>query len=1241
MIYKNIESTLNFIAKRGYTNNHKEFLKEISKFLANLLNVNYILIDSYSINTPNIANIEVFFNNKTSTFSPNISYTLKHSPCENVIDKKICKYPNNLTTLFPKHKLLLDLNIESYIGVPLWNSLREPIGLISIMDTKPIKNIDDIELHLKIIAIHIEKILEKKIHDKEQNLNTIELNNSKIRIIESEEKFKNLSNLTFEGILIHDDCIAIDTNLSFAKMFGYAQKELVGQNVAKLLFPEEYYEIIEKNKNKESVSSYEMEGIRKDGSRFYIEVETKRIDTKNNNIRVSAFRNISEKKRIENNLIESEYRYKNLLEQAGDAMYLSDFEGNILEVNQKSIEYTGYSRAELLSMKVGDLDVVTPNLNDQKKVWNLLKTKSNISLETVHKRKDGTIFNIEIRVGIIKVKGESLVLGFARDITKRIKSEAENKKLSIAVEQSANTIIITNVQGDIEYTNPKFTELTGYTAEEVVGKKTTILKSGFQSNEFYDNLWCDINNGKTWKGQFLNKAKNGDLFWVQSSITPIKNEEGKIINFLAIKEDITDIKKAEKKLSSANKIIIAKEKYLNNILQTANEGFWIIDTNTISIDVNIKMCDLLGYKKEEIIGKSIFEFVDKENELIFKNELKKRSLGLSTSYEIELLKGNGKKIICLFKTSPIYNNENERLGSFALVTDISILKKSSNKLKKTNKDLKKLSNELVEKNDMLVETNKRIVNLFEQIPVSILEEDFSEVLELLNSKKATTQNFEKYLDENPDFVKHCTSKIKILDVNEASLNLFGVKNKEQLIKHLRSTNNTKSYNALKQEFLAISNNQKEFRTEAEFVDVDGNIIYALVKLAIINNKGSAIASIIDITQIKNVEKELIISKEKAEESNRLKTEFLNNMSHEIRTPMNGILGFSQLLNNEELTSIKRKYYISIIQNSGNQLLNVIDDILEISRLGTKQVKLIEKEVCLNDLLLKLFSIFDLKAKENKIPLYIKNGLSDKESTILTDKTKLEKIISNLLENALKFTNKGYISFGYLLVNNNIDIFVKDTGIGIKYDKQDIIFERFSQEEKELSKNIGGLGLGLSIAKENTELLGGEISVESTKWKGSTFKVSIPYKPVNKICEEKKINEKEKEMDTKFNILVVEDEEVNYLFIEILLTEKLNLNCSILHAKDGKEAVEICQNNTNIDFVLMDINMPIMNGYDATKSIKKLVPNLPIIAQTAYSTPEDKEKAFNAGCNDFITKPISKQVLNSVIQKYLITKNTLS
>ncbi len=309
-------------------------------------------------------------------------------------------------------------------------------------------------------------------------------------------------------------------------------------------------------------------------------------------------------------------------------------------------------------------------------------------------------------------------------------------------------------------------------------------------------------------------------------------------------------------------------------------------------------------------------------------------------------------------------------------------------------------------------------------------------------------------------------------------------------------------------------------------------------------------------------------------------------------------------------------------------MQVIDDILEISRLGTKQVKVINEEVCLNDLLLDLFSIFDIKAKENKTPLYLKKEFLDKQSTIITDKTKLNKILSNLLENAIKFTNKGFIEIGYYMENKTLKIYVKDTGIGINPEKHQLIFDRFSQAEKEMAKKTGGLGLGLSIAKENTELLGGTITVQSKKMEGATFTVTLPYKPVFK----NEITEKNK---NTYNILIAEDEEVNYMYLETMLKDVMKLNCNIFHAKNGKEAVDFCKNNTTVDLVLMDLKMPVLNGFKASEQIRKFNVIVPIVAQTAYSTEQDKEKAFLAGCTDFISKPIDKKEFFDMINKVIL------
>ncbi|MDB4206359.1 response regulator [Flavobacteriaceae bacterium] len=249
-------------------------------------------------------------------------------------------------------------------------------------------------------------------------------------------------------------------------------------------------------------------------------------------------------------------------------------------------------------------------------------------------------------------------------------------------------------------------------------------------------------------------------------------------------------------------------------------------------------------------------------------------------------------------------------------------------------------------------------------------------------------------------------------------------------------------------------------------------------------------------------------------------------------------------------------------------------------------------------------------------------------------TKLYTILSNLLENALKFTPRGIIEFGYIKIGSTLNIYVKDNGIGIKKEKQETIFDRFLQEEEDVTKTLGGLGLGLSIAKENTKLIGGKIKLKSKKGEGSTFFITIPYKPTSLDLENSNSTAKSiKENDIhKCTILVAEDEEINYLFLEILLKKEIDLDCNILHAKNGEEAVEISKNNADIDLILMDLKMPIMDGFEAAKQIKELRPNVPIVAQTAFSSVEDKRKVFSLGFDDFLSKPISKEALIAVINK---------
>ncbi len=367
--------------------------------------------------------------------------------------------------------------------------------------------------------------------------------------------------------------------------------------------------------------------------------------------------------------------------------------------------------------------------------------------------------------------------------------------------------------------------------------------------------------------------------------------------------------------------------------------------------------------------------------------------------------------------------------------------------------------------------------------------------------------------------------------------------------------------------------------------------------------------------------ELHEAREQAEESDRLKSAFLANMSHEIRTPMNGILGFADLLSDPDLSHNERQKYIGIIQKSGKRLLSLIHDIVDIAKIEAGQMTVTLSESNINDKVEYVYQFFLPEAEQHKLALIPRKTLSDRDATIVTDADKVLAILINLVKNALKFTHNGSITFGYRREGKELIFFVKDTGVGIKPGQQELIFERFRQGEKLLSKPYEGTGLGLSISRAYAEMLGGRLWVESEEGKGSSFFFAIPYETVDTYVQPA---EKHHPPVTgvgglpKLKILLVEDDFVSIALIRNITGETCR---ELLVAETGAEAVEICRLHPDIDLVLMDVRLPGMTGLEATRQIRTFNQKVVIIAQTAYALMGDREKALEAGCNDYLTKPI--------------------
>lgn len=383
---------------------------------------------------------------------------------------------------------------------------------------------------------------------------------------------------------------------------------------------------------------------------------------------------------------------------------------------------------------------------------------------------------------------------------------------------------------------------------------------------------------------------------------------------------------------------------------------------------------------------------------------------------------------------------------------------------------------------------------------------------------------------------------------------------------------------------------------------------------------------------------LRMAKEKAEEADKLKSAFLANMSHEIRTPMNAIIGFSELITRKSVSEEKKDVYAQYITNSGKTLLNIIDDVIDIAKIEAGQLKIAKSVTFINVMQNEIFEYFSNEKKRIKKEniIFTKNeAINDISFSILCDSLRLRQILGNLINNALKFTFEGIIEFGYFIPNNaTILFYVRDTGIGLGEDKIPFIFDRFRQADDSTTRNYGGTGLGLAISKKLVEMMGGRIWVESEKGKGSTFFFTLPLiipSSSLKIFEEKK-DVSNPDIFKGKTILIAEDEETNFLFLQEVLNPT---RISIIRAKTGYQAVNIFKNTNSISLVLMDIKMPEMNGYQATKLIKEINPRIPIIAQTAYAMLEDKIKGTESGCDDYLSKPIKPDLLISTIKKYLV------
>jgi hypothetical protein len=612
------------------------------------------------------------------------------------------------------------------------------------------------------------------------------------------------------------------------------------------------------------------------------------------------------------------------------------------------------------------------------------------------------------------------------------------------------------------------------------------------------------------------------------------------------------------------------DEQLRQLLSNMNEAVVMTDKADLILFVNKKFCQLTGYFTEELIGQSLKKFFFDQNSMTPEN-----IQASEKSNEKELICKNQKKIWVRMSGSSIFNSGN--IGSSIHIFE------DVDEQKRTEHEVRKLTRAV------------------DQSAESIIITDTEGIIEYANpiTFELTGYTPNELLGKN------------------ASIFSSG---KNSSVEDDEMWNTIKSGRVWKGEFQNRKKNGELFLESATISPVTNSQDEITHFLAIKK----------DITQKRKLTEELIKAKEKAEENDRLKTAFLANISHEIRTPLNGTFGFSELLRTPGLTEELKETYINIIEQSGQRMLNVINDIVDISRIESRQMEIHIQETNLNKVLKDLAASFAPEANEKKLLLSAEVPSIWENFLIKTDRGKLIQVISNLIKNAIKFTHSGAVSFGYLPNGKTLRFFVKDSGVGIPDSQIKLIFERFSQGSTSLTRAYEGFGLGLPISKALIEMLGGTIWVDSKPGEGSTFYFEIPISEDEFARIPEKSSPQTKTLQS-ITILIVEDDLNSLMFMKTLLRlEKI----SVLEANNGIKAIEAVKNHPEIDLVLIDMKMPEMDGLEATSHIKQIRPELPVIAQTAYAMREDVENARKAGCDDYIHKPVKKQLLMEKIRNLI-------
>ena len=913
---------------------------------------------------------------------------------------------------------------------------------------------------------------------------------------------------------------------------------------------------------------------------------------------VGIVEDITDRKQTQANLLQSEEKYRNIFDNVQDVFYQADLNGIILEVSPSIKHFSEFNREEILNQPVAKL---YSNPDDRE-----------ILLETIIKKGELRDYELKLKTKTGKIKYTSVnarlifdsigkpdhIDGAIRDITDRKLAEEalleSEEKYRTLIQYSSDPIFSFNRDETYRFVNESFAKAFGKKPEDIIGKRPHSIFSHDEAEKRLKIVRNVFQTGKKGEIEVKVVTSTGDVRYFLTMADPIMDSQSNVLYVTCVSKDITERKKTEKALRES-------EEKFRTIFNESPIGIELYNAIGMQINANKASLDMFGIEEvSEVQNFNLYDGTSLDDEK--KEKLRKgEPISYQAVFDFEKVKKNqqyctsksGKAYFDYFIKPLFITEQNSVTGYLLQVQDITERKLAEEALK-------------------VSEEKYRI--LFETMP---------------NGYYRTTPSG-YFVDANPAFVR-----------------MLGYESKEELLKvyiptdiYVQPDEREKS----QEQNTNFLNKLEEYRLKTK----DGRIIHIEDYANYIKNeKGEVIMHegiCSDVTDRIHAKQALIKAKEQAEESDRLKSAFLANMSHEIRTPMNGILGFTELLKRPNLTGEKQQKYIDVIEKSGVRMLGIINDIISISKVEAGQMDITISETNINEQVDYIYTFFKPEVEQKGIKFNLNNTLPSVEATILTDREKVYAILTNLVKNAIKFTNSGFIELGYNLTNKNqptinseIEFYVKDTGVGIRKEQVDIVFERFRQGSESLTRNYEGAGLGLSISKAYVEMLGGKIWVESSLGKGSTFYFTIPYKTPFK---ENKIKTKPVSTDTadtpslQLKILVAEDDEPSEMLITLAIE---SFSREIIKVKTGSKAVEICRNNPDIDLVLMDIQMPEMDGYEAVRQIRLFNKKVIIFAQTAFALSGEKEKVIKVGCNEYFSKPFKQSLVTELIKKYFKTE----